>query len=52
MSASSLAIHKPAIQETFGSSSPTRFLVSVDQAAIAEQALHDAFRLGRGTVAR
>jgi aspartate kinase len=27
-------------------------LVAADQAATAEQALHDAFRLGRGTVAR
>jgi aspartokinase len=27
-------------------------LVAADQAAVAEQALHDAFRLGRGTVAR
>jgi aspartokinase len=27
-------------------------LVPADQAPIAEQALHDAFRLGRGTVAR
>jgi aspartate kinase len=27
-------------------------LVAADQAAAAEQALHDAFRLGRGTVAR